>query len=788
MFLGTLYAVGHAVMAVVLLSMSSSDGLSRRCVTTPTTFLTAVHLSLAVHILGALTFATLAAASFRGRLLEPSKRWLVPVALYLCAIVGVVEIVSSIWTTTFFQRSNAPSSAAFLSQCDNLMFRSLLADIVVSYLQWVYFILFFVLNFTFTGNHLVGRDVSGESGSGGFRNHHEHFEDLVKLWEQRMRTTCCCFTKAENDAVFSDIAITFAALFGGHDIVTSDIAVGLILLYAHQQRAYERRLRLVSREYRTVLDRSLPPSVSASPTFRAPHAWTEADRRNLQLILFFSDYMLGSYGHLNYIFMHPITGLPELTCADPCAGCRARPGYHRSGGCRCDNTALTVITGLADDDILMTSFDTDVLQPVYYVAVERKTRSIMVVVRGTMSIQDCMTDGAALPHEFRVSALEGQAVYGHSGFFHGAEKMLQQISSFGIVDNVILQSHADHNIVFIGHSLGAGTAILATILFRDRYPASAARVRCFAYAPPGGLLSSNLAEHTRSYVIGMFYGNDLVPRLSHHSVHELRDSMFKALAATSQAKCSLMSHVCCPTATQQLPDDVELPAEVQQQLQLLLTPPTLSHPRLLDVRLHPPVNMIHFVSVAKANGCGNFCCNQHVKKCDTPAVDRMDCFECCCCHRETYCPFWIHTDELHHIVVSPDMIFDHFPDRFWKVLQRTIPRVLAGEMDKFLLTATGDDHHRGGGGGGSSSSPLAGSDVSLPVMLAPPSPTGAAVDGVVAAAAGGGSPLSQRGVTDETVSDLIYRPRLRGVTTDAAFLNLGYGGTTAAGRIAAASA
>ena len=54
-----------------------------------------------------------------------------------------------------------------------------------------------------------------------------------------------------------------------------------------------------------------------------------------------------------------------------------------------------------------------------------------------------------------------------------------------------------------GHSLGAGVAaVLALLLrraWRDTQPAHVARLRCFALAPPGGLLSRGVAEASAAF-------------------------------------------------------------------------------------------------------------------------------------------------------------------------------------------------------------------------------------------------------------------------------------------------
>ena len=60
-----------------------------------------------------------------------------------------------------------------------------------------------------------------------------------------------------------------------------------------------------------------------------------------------------------------------------------------------------------------------------------------------------------------------------------------------------MRAHAGASTV-TGHSLGAGVAAIVALLlrraWRDAHPDHAARLRCIALSPPGGLLSRGVAE------------------------------------------------------------------------------------------------------------------------------------------------------------------------------------------------------------------------------------------------------------------------------------------------------
>lgn len=65
-------------------------------------------------------------------------------------------------------------------------------------------------------------------------------------------------------------------------------------------------------------------------------------------------------------------------------------------------------------------------------------------------------------------------------------------------------------LIICGHSLGAGVAALLSLLLRPYFP----RVRCYAFSPPGALVSPDLARVMEGWVTTVVVGKDMVPRMS----------------------------------------------------------------------------------------------------------------------------------------------------------------------------------------------------------------------------------------------------------------------------------
>ncbi len=84
----------------------------------------------------------------------------------------------------------------------------------------------------------------------------------------------------------------------------------------------------------------------------------------------------------------------------------------------------------------------------------------------------------------------------------------------------------------IGHSLGAGTATILALKLKPEYP----EIKCIAYSPPGGLVSEALSDYTKLFVMSVVVGDDIVPRLSVHSVHNLKANILKEIYRTKLPK------------------------------------------------------------------------------------------------------------------------------------------------------------------------------------------------------------------------------------------------------------
>ena len=83
-----------------------------------------------------------------------------------------------------------------------------------------------------------------------------------------------------------------------------------------------------------------------------------------------------------------------------------------------------------------------------------------------------------------------------------------------------------------GHSLGAGTAALVAIMLKPHWP----HLKCFAFSPPGGLLSEDAARFSETFCMSVIIGRDIVPRMSLHTLETLKRQLVEQLAACTLPK------------------------------------------------------------------------------------------------------------------------------------------------------------------------------------------------------------------------------------------------------------
>ncbi|XP_057548325.1 uncharacterized protein LOC130826768 [Amaranthus tricolor] len=179
-------------------------------------------------------------------------------------------------------------------------------------------------------------------------------------------------------------------------------------------------------------------------------------------------------------------------------------------------------TGYTDEDVLIQEPKAGILKPAFTVLVDHKTKSFLLLIRGTHSIKDTLTavTGAVVPfhhsvvHEGGVSDLV--LGYAHCGMVAAARWIAKLASPFIIK---ALEKFPDYKLKIVGHSLGGGTAAILTFILREQKELSSSSCVTFA---PAACMTWELAESGTGVITSIINGADLVPTFSAASVDDLR--------------------------------------------------------------------------------------------------------------------------------------------------------------------------------------------------------------------------------------------------------------------------
>ncbi|KAI8059260.1 hypothetical protein BC940DRAFT_313991 [Gongronella butleri] len=175
-----------------------------------------------------------------------------------------------------------------------------------------------------------------------------------------------------------------------------------------------------------------------------------------------------------------------------------------------------------------------VFQPSYFVSVDRGHEAVVLGIRGTWSLYDVITD---LVCEYK--PWKGGLV--HSGMLASAQWFFKRIvpQIFHYIHQQAKSNKAPRIKAFIitGHSLGAGTAAILTMMIADHMDELLQlandpdfRLHCYSYAPVASV-SLDISEKYKAYIDSFVCHDDLVARLSYGTASCTKELVMDALIA-----------------------------------------------------------------------------------------------------------------------------------------------------------------------------------------------------------------------------------------------------------------
>ena len=156
--------------------------------------------------------------------------------------------------------------------------------------------------------------------------------------------------------------------------------------------------------------------------------------------------------------------------------------------------------------------------------VDHELKSVIISIRGSLSLADVLTDMLAISEDlgkhskyFNFST-EGDFV--HTGMWRAAMRIKKILDNEKFLESLLLGVNSNsnyhtlpvclnYNLVVVGHSLGAGTASLLSLLLLKDWK----DVRCFAYSCPGAVMTEKLSKRCEAFIVSLVVGKDVVCRV-----------------------------------------------------------------------------------------------------------------------------------------------------------------------------------------------------------------------------------------------------------------------------------
>mmetsp|Transcript_400 Transcript_400/g.520 ORF Transcript_400/g.520 Transcript_400/m.520 type:complete len:487 (+) Transcript_400:327-1787(+) len=198
-----------------------------------------------------------------------------------------------------------------------------------------------------------------------------------------------------------------------------------------------------------------------------------------------------------------------------------RSALDRSAACevlQCEKKAIAFHTGIAEKDVKLIHVGEGGSMKVlrHFVAIDRESKSIIIALRGTLSISGALIDMQGMSCDF----CHGKA---HKGMAEMADN-LWNVSSEKILKLFEREEFKDYGFTITGHSLGAGVASLLNIKCHVEELVGTRSVKCFVFAPPPVFClhedeerSQNITSSIQKAIadcVCYIHDNDCIPFLS----------------------------------------------------------------------------------------------------------------------------------------------------------------------------------------------------------------------------------------------------------------------------------
>nr|XP_022907133.1 sn1-specific diacylglycerol lipase alpha isoform X1 [Onthophagus taurus] len=625
---------------------------------------------LAVLIISMVSEICIIVVSLRGNILDTKPRAPMQYILYVRVVLLIIEAgwlaAGIVWSVYFYQDCPMEITKQFtlgLVVCNWCIIVSILVTVWCTYdaagRSWVK-----MKNYQRSMRESESKFQYKRSGSNRNWRQRKVLRAYQDSWHQRCRFLFCCMRGSDrNRNSFTDIARLLSDFFRDLDVVPSDVIAGLVLLRKFQK--IERRSIIEQRKNETYEFLSGVP-VTPRTQFLALHEG--GDLELFQTVIHYAYFAVGAYGWPIYVMTEKL-GACKL-CSNfgcCCVPCQKRDNIEiiEDNCCACNYAALEkIISKRGNIEVIYATYHVDVGETPFYVALDFDRKKVVVSIRGTLSMKDILTDLNAESETLPLDPPQEEWL-GHKGMVQAAQYILDKLRGENLLEKAfdysVERGTKEFQLVLVGHSLGAGTACILGILLRQEYQ----DLLCYCYSPPGGLLSMPAVEYTKSFIISVVIGKDVVPRIGLHQMEALRSDLINAIKRSVDPKWKTIScSICCnyePTSAVQLSTDElhvqEYMTSKNHARNLGLHPSDSSIALTSHNPLYPPGRIIHVVRHHPTKGEQKYE-NQWRQK-----LSKKE---------PVYQALWAQNTDFDEVLISPVMIQDHMPDKVVDALNKVV--------------------------------------------------------------------------------------------------------------------
>uniref|UniRef100_A0A8C2JVF1 Diacylglycerol lipase-beta n=1 Tax=Cyprinus carpio TaxID=7962 RepID=A0A8C2JVF1_CYPCA len=583
-------------------------------------------------VLLAVIISTLCAVvyfSAQGTIMSPGPRRCVPALVCVRALLYAPELVwaclGAAWVTHYS------------TGCEPAEVRFVIGAVVSSWIILLSMVVGVLVVFDPLGSVRPGAlpdvplDTGDREGSTSSQLFYTAHTVASRVWESRLRLLCCCVPQDDNHrAAFSSIAQLVSGFFLDTDLVPSDIAAGLSLLHQEQDKV-ER-----CRDPEEVVSQSPSPPIDLE--------------LELEKATHYMQFAAAAYGWPLYVYSNPLTGICKLS-GDCCRSHHVEHDLVGGEHLGCHFSSILQSTGLQYRDFIHISFHNQIYEIPFFVALDHKREAVLVAVRGTLSLKDVLTDLSAECEDLCVEGVSGTC-YAHKGISQAAHYIYKRLVTDGILSQAFSVA-PEYELLICGHSLGAGAAALLAVLLRSTHPT----LQCYAFSPPGGLMSKALADYSKQFVVSVVLGKDLVPRLSIPNMEDLKRRLLKMVSNCSKPKYKILMHGCWYELFGGAPDD--FPTELESRREEMLQQPLLGEESLLVRRSSTYQSLCSDESPPRPTHLPLFLPGRILY-----ITEDGHCFS-----QVRYRAEWSSEASFRNVLISPRMIADHMPDVVLRALR-----------------------------------------------------------------------------------------------------------------------